>query len=60
MVILYALPLSLFTGLLSTNRDELTAEAGLAAAIAVGLLLPYAVALLLARYAFATRSARPR
>jgi malonate transporter and related proteins len=53
IVMLYALPLSLFTGLLSTNRDELTSDAGLAAAITVAMLLSYAVALLLARYAFA-------
>jgi malonate transporter len=53
MVMFYTLPLSLFTGLLSTDRDELTSHLGLATAIAVGMLLPYAIALLVARYAFA-------
>ena len=52
MVMLYALPLSLFTGILSTNRSALTSDVGLVGAIAAAMIVPYAIAFLVARYAF--------
>lgn len=52
MVMLYALPLSLFTGILSTNRSALTSDVGLVGAIAAAMIVPYAIAFVVARYAF--------
>lgn len=52
MVMLYALPLSLFAGMVGTARDEVLSQGPLAIAILVGMAGGYAVVLLLSRYLF--------
>jgi malonate transporter and related proteins len=52
MVMLYALPLSLFAGMMATPRDEILARGSLALAILLAMVVPYAVAILVARYLF--------
>jgi malonate transporter and related proteins len=51
MVLLYAVPLLLFAGTVTIKRDQLTADLGLAAAIAVAILGAYLLAFLIARFA---------
>ena len=50
MVMLYALPLNLFAGMMSTSRDEVLAQRPLALAILVSMAGTYAVVLVIARY----------
>lgn len=50
MVMLYALPLSLFAGMIGISRDEVLSEGPLALAILAGMAGSYAVVLLIARY----------
>lgn len=50
MVMLYALPLSLFAGMVTTKRSELTSDAVLAAAIAGAMVMGYAITYLVSRY----------
>lgn len=52
MVMLYALPLSLFAGMVGTARDEILSQGVLALAILVGMAGGYAVVFLICRYAF--------
>ena len=52
MVMLYALPLSLFAGMVGTARDEVLSHGPLAIAILVGMAGGYAVVLLVSRYLF--------
>ncbi len=51
MVLLYALPLMLFAGMVTINRSTLTSDLGLAAAITAGLLGTYLVTFLIVRFA---------
>jgi malonate transporter and related proteins len=48
----YALPLALFTGTVSNNREQLMEEQPLAITLIVGLVAPYVITLLLARFVF--------
>ena len=50
MVMLYALPLSLFVGLLGTPRDEVLREGPLALWIFLAMLVPFGITVVLARY----------
>ncbi|HEV2438726.1 MAG TPA: AEC family transporter [bacterium] len=50
MVMLYALPLSLFAGMVGTNRSQVLAQGPLAAAIVFGMLGTHAVVLLVNRW----------
>jgi malonate transporter and related proteins len=50
MVLLYALPLLLVTGIVSVNRHELTADLGLATAILAAMLGTYVVTFVIVRY----------
>lgn len=52
MVMLYALPLSLFAGMVGTARDEVLSQGTLALAIFVGMAGAYAVVFLVCRYIF--------
>lgn len=52
MVMLYALPLSLFAGMVGTPRDQVLAQGPLAIVIAGGMAGGYAVIFLLSRYVF--------
>jgi malonate transporter and related proteins len=52
MVMLYALPLSLFAGMVTTTRGEFTADLGLVAAIAGSILVAQLVTIVLARHVF--------
>jgi malonate transporter and related proteins len=51
MVLLYALPLLLFTGTVTIKRSTLTSDLGLAAAIAGGMLGTFLVMFLIVRFA---------
>jgi hypothetical protein len=51
MVLLYALPLMLFAGMVTIKRSTLTSDLGLAAAIAAGMLGTYLVTFLIVRFA---------
>ena len=51
MVMLYALPLLLFAGMITTTRHQLTSNLGLAAAIVAAMLGAYLVTFVIARYA---------
>ncbi len=51
MVLLYALPLMLFAGMVTIKRRTLTSDLGLAAAITAGLLGTYLVTFLIVRFA---------
>jgi len=51
MVLLYALPLMLFAGMVTIKRGTLTSDLGLAAAIAAGMLGAYVVTFLIVRFA---------
>ncbi len=51
MVMLYALPLMLFAGMVTIKRSTLTSDLGLAAAITAGLLGTYLVTFLIVRFA---------
>ncbi len=51
MVLLYALPLMLFAGMVTIKRGTLTSDLGLAAAIAAGMLGTYVVTFLIVRFA---------
>jgi predicted permease len=51
MVLLYALPLMLFAGMVTIKRSTLTSDLGLAAAIAAGMLGTYVVTFLIVRFA---------
>src|SRR5271166_328868 len=50
MVMLYALPLNLFAGMMSTARDQVLAQRPLALAILLGMAGSYALVLVIARY----------
>jgi hypothetical protein len=50
MVLLYAVPLLFFANTVTIERDRLTADLGLAVAIAVGMLSAYLVTFLIARF----------
>ncbi len=50
MVMLYALPMSLFAGMVTTRRGELTSDLGLAAAIAGAMLGGQLVTILITRF----------
>ncbi|MGW4490543.1 AEC family transporter [Streptomyces sp. NPDC004376] len=50
MVMLYALPLSLFAGMVTTRRSELISDGVLAAAIAGAMVLGYVVTYLVSQY----------
>jgi len=52
MVMLYALPLSLFAGMVGTARDQVLSQGPLAIAILVGMAGSYAIVLLVSRYLF--------
>lgn len=52
MVMLYALPLSLFAGMVSMSRDKVLSQGTLAGAIVVGMVGGYAVVFLISRYLF--------
>lgn len=52
VVLVYALPLMLFSGTVQTTRAGLAAEIPLAGALLAGFLVPFAAALLLSLYAF--------
>jgi malonate transporter and related proteins len=52
MVMLYALPLSLFAGMMATPRDEILAQGSLALAILLAMVVPYAIVVLIAHYLF--------
>ncbi len=51
MVLLYALPLMLFAGMVTIKRGTLTSDLGLAAAIAAGMLGTYLVTFVIVRFA---------
>jgi predicted permease len=51
MVLLYALPLMLFAGMVTIKRSTLTSDLGLAAAITAGLLGTYLVTFVIVRFA---------
>ena len=50
MVMLYALPLNLFAGMMSTPRDDVLAQGPLAIAILLGMAGTYAIVFVIARY----------
>jgi malonate transporter and related proteins len=50
MVMLYALPMSLFAGMVTTKRGQLTSDLGLAAAIAGAMLGSQLVTIMVARF----------
>ena len=50
MVMLYALPMLLFAGMVAIPRDQLTADASLAAVIVIAMILGFFVPLLIARF----------
>jgi malonate transporter and related proteins len=50
MVMLYALPLSLFAGLLGTPRDRVLGQGMLALWVFLAMIVPYALVVVLARY----------
>jgi len=50
MVMLYALPLVLFAGMMSTPRDAIMAQVPLALAILAAMVVPYVIVLVVARY----------
>ena len=50
MVMLYALPLSLFVGLLGTPRDEVLRQGPLALWVFLAMVVPFGIAIVLARY----------
>jgi malonate transporter and related proteins len=50
MVMLYALPLSLFTGLLGTPRDEVLRQGPLAMWVFLAMVVPFGIALVISRY----------
>ena len=52
MVMLYALPLSLFAGMVSMSRDKVLSQGVLAGAILVGMVGGYAVVFVISRYLF--------
>lgn len=52
MVMLYALPLNLFGGMLSTSRDQVLAQGPLAIAILSGMVGGYAIFFLISHYVF--------
>lgn len=52
MVMLYALPLSLFVGVLGTPRDEVLRQGPLALWTFLMMVVPYAIVVVLARYVF--------
>jgi predicted permease len=52
MVMLYALPLSLFAGMVATSRDQVLSQGPLALAILVGMAGGYAVVFIVSRYLF--------
>ncbi len=52
MVLLYALPLALFTGTVTISREELLADWRLMLILSCGTLIPYLLAYLAARYGF--------
>jgi len=52
MVMLYALPLNLFAGMVGTPRSEVLAQGPLALAILLGMVGGYAIALVIALYVF--------
>ncbi|MBV8401468.1 MAG: AEC family transporter [Acetobacteraceae bacterium] len=52
MVMLYALPLVLFAGMVGTPRSEIIAQVPLALAILLGMVVPYAIAFVIAHYLF--------
>ena len=47
---LYALPLSLFVGLLGTPRDEVLRQGPLALWVFLAMVVPFGIAIVLARY----------
>lgn len=51
MVMIYALPLVLFTGILSTPRSQLVGHTALTAVLVIALLASYLIPFLIARYA---------
>lgn len=52
MVMLYALPLSLFAGMLGTDREQVLSQGPLALSILVGMAGAYALTYVLCRYVF--------
>lgn len=50
MVMLYALPMLLFAGMVAIPREQLTADASLAAVIVIAMILGFFVPLLVARF----------
>jgi len=52
MVMLYALPLSLFAGMVATSRDQVLSQGPLALAILAGMAGGYAVVFFVSRYLF--------
>ncbi|GAB5097493.1 hypothetical protein YK56LOC_32090 [Caballeronia sp. HLA56] len=50
LVMLYALPLSLFTGMVGTSRDHVLAQGPLALALLAGMADGYIVVFVIARY----------
>jgi malonate transporter len=55
MVLVYAVPLALFSGTVSTPRDELSQDIPLVIALCIAIIGLYAVIFLLARFAFRAR-----
>lgn len=51
MVMIYALPLVLFTGILSTPRSQLVGHTALTAVLVIALIASYMIPFLIARYA---------
>jgi malonate transporter and related proteins len=51
MVLLYALPLQFFAGMVTTTRGQLTADLGLAGAVTAGMLGAYLATILISRFA---------
>lgn len=52
MVMLYALPLNLFAGMVGMSRDQVLSQGPLAAAILLGMAGGYAIAFFISRYLF--------
>lgn len=52
MVMLYALPLSLFAGMVGMDRSQILAQGPIALSILVGMALTYGIVYLLCRYVF--------
>ena len=50
MVMLYALPLNLFAGMVSTRRDQILSQGPLAVAVLVGMAGAYAIVFVVSRY----------